>query len=160
MDFLPYSIKIFKQYKSYGEKAMAQIPDASLFAIRNERCNSIAIIIQHLSGNMISRWTDFLSTDGEKSWRDRDGEFELHTESREALMKNWEDGWACTLQCLESLTEQDLQKTVSIRNENHTVMEAIMRQIAHYANHVGQIIHIAKEYSDEQWVSLTIPKKK
>src|ERR1700754_1849213 len=120
--------KEFSYYKTLGEKAIAQVPDEKLFWQFNEQCNSIAIIIQHLSGNMLSRWTDFLSTDGEKEWRDRDAEFENDISTREELIDKWEEGWKCLFNALNSLTPDDLQKEIFIRNQGHSVTEAINRQ--------------------------------
>ena len=155
-----YSIKKeFHYYKLLGEKAMEQIPDEKLFWQYNSESNSIVTIIKHLSGNMISRWTDFLTTDGEKEWRNRDAEFENEMTDRKQLLDAWRKGWTCLFNALNSLTEKDLYKTVYIRNEKHTVLEAINRQLAHYPYHIGQIIIIAKMTADN-WISLTIPKNK
>jgi hypothetical protein len=157
-DYLESAKKLFAYYKTLGEKTMLQIPDEALFWQYNEGSNSIAIIVKHLSGNMLSRWTDFLSTDGEKDWRKRDSEFENDTSTREILMKQWDDGWKCLLDTLDSLTEHDLGKTIYIRNMGQTVTDAINRQLAHYAYHVGQIVFIGKMVCDEKWTSLSIPK--
>ena len=157
-DYLESSIKQFEYYKLLGEKAIAQLPDDKLFWQYNEQSNSIAIIVQHLWGNMLSRWTDFLTTDGEKDWRNRDAEFESVINTKEELLSKWNQGWACLLGALKQLTGEDLKKIIYIRNQGHTVMEAINRQLAHYPYHVGQIIYIAKMIADSDWHSLSIPK--
>lgn len=152
--------RLFRYYKSLGEKAIAQIGNASLFVPPNEDSNSVATIIKHLNGNMLSRWTDFLTSDGEKEWRKRDEEFENGMDDRDVVMKMWEEGWNCLFGAINSLTDEDLQRTVYIRNEGHTVMDAINRQLAHYSYHVGQIIYAAKMLKDDDWISLSIPKNK
>lgn len=157
-EYLESCIKQFEYYKLLGEKAMAQLPDDKLFWQFNEQSNSIAIIVQHFWGNMLSRWTDFLTTDGEKEWRNRDAEFESGINTREGLLKKWNEGWDCLLSTLKQLTGEDLKKIIYIRNQGHTVMEAINRQLAHYSYHVGQITYIAKMVADNDWQSLSIPK--
>ena len=157
-DYLESVIKQFKYYKLLGEKAMEQLPEEKLFWQYNEDSNSIATIVKHLSGNMLSRWTDLLITDGEKEWRNRDAEFDNDIKSREELLAKWTDSWQCLLDTLEQLTEDDLQKIVYIRNQGHTVLEAINRQLAHYPYHIGQIVYIAKMASDNNWESLSIPR--
>ena len=146
-------------YKSLGEKAMAQVEENSLLWQYNPESNSIAIIVKHLHGNMLSRWTDFLTTDGEKPWRHRDDEFVGDVSSRNQLMKIWEEGWAVLFDAIDPLTENDLKKIVYIRNEEHTVTDAINRQLAHYSYHIGQIVYIAK-LCNENFESLTIPRNK
>lgn len=158
--YLQSSVKLFAYYKKLGDDAMAQVNDEQLFFQPNEDSNSIAIIVQHLAGNMLSRWTDFLTTDGEKEWRNRDAEFEAMIQTREELLDFWNRGWKCLFDALEPLTAADLASIVYIRNEGHTVMEAINRQLAHYPYHVGQIIFLAKMFSAEEWKSLSIPKNK
>lgn len=150
--------KQFLYYKTIGEKAMAQLEAEQLFTAVNDDTNSIAVIIRHLHGNMLSRWTDFLTTDGEKDWRDRDSEFENSTETKENLMQLWETGWKCLFGALESLNTEQLSGIIYIRNEGHTVMDAINRQLAHYPYHVGQIVFYAKQLKHSQWESLSIPK--
>lgn len=150
--------KQFLYYKLLGEKTFDQISEEKLFSKYNEDSNSIAIIVKHLHGNMMSRWTDFLSSDGEKEWRDRDGEFDEGVETKEEMLKLWSAGWACLFDALESLKEEDLSKTIYIRNQGHTVIEAIIRQLAHYPYHVGQIVFIGKMFADDHWQSLSIPK--
>lgn len=157
MTFLQSNIRLFHYYKGLGEKAMAQVSDESLFHQYNEDSNSIAIIVQHMWGNMLSRWTNFLTEDGEKDWRNRDAEFQKGISSREELMLKWEEGWECLFNALDPLTEEDLNRTVYIRNEGHSVMDAISRQIAHYAYHVGQIVFVAKMAANG-WQSLSIPR--
>lgn len=155
--FLESVIKQFEYYKLLGEQTFAQLPDDKLFWSYNEDSNSIAIIVKHLWGNMMSRWTDFLTSDGEKEWRNRDAEFENDFNSREEILKHWDAGWKAFLDTLRSLQEVDLERPVYIRNQEHTVMEAINRQLAHYPYHVGQIVYIGKQAA-EQWHSLSIPK--
>ncbi len=148
----------FRSYKQLGEKAMLQVSDEALHWQFNEESNSIATIVNHLHGNMLSRWTDFLTSDGEKPWRQRDAEFEVHELSRAELMRRWEEGWRCLFSAIEELAEEDLYRTVLIRHEEHSVAEAINRQIAHYAYHVGQIVYIARMVKGSTWTSLSIPK--
>lgn len=160
LNYLESAKKEFEYYKKLGERAMNQIPDEKLNWQFNSDTNSIATIVKHLWGNMLSRWTDFLTSDGEKGWRKRDEEFENDINSREAMLKKWEEGWQVLFRSLHSLSVEDLEKTVYIRNMGHSVVEAINRQIAHYAYHVGQIVHIAKMIQGDKWQSLTIPKGK
>jgi hypothetical protein len=156
--YLQSVAKQFEYYKMLGEKTFSQLPDEKLFWQYNENSNSIATIVKHLWGNMLSRWTDFLTTDGEKEWRKRDAEFENDTTSRKELLDRWNEGWNCLFASLESLKTEDLDKIIYIRNQGHTVIDAINRQLAHYPYHVGQIIFIGKMVLDNQWASLTIPK--
>ena len=157
--YLKDSLDILRQYKRMGEAAMAQVGDEQMFALLDSESNSIALIVKHMAGNMRSRWTDFLSTDGEKPDRNRDSEFVDPPSTREALMQMWEQGWACAIGALEPLTDADLGRTVYIRGHAHSVMQAINRQMAHYAGHCGQIVLLAKHYRKDQWKSLSIPKK-
>jgi len=157
-DYLDSVKKQFAYYKLLGDKTFEQLTDEQLFWQYNAESNSIAMIVKHLWGNMLSRWTDFLTTDGEKEWRNRDTEFENDIASREELLKKWNEGWQCLLNAIEPLTEADLEKIVYIRNMGHTVSEAINRQLAHYPYHVGQIVFIGKMVRDKQWHSLSIPK--
>jgi hypothetical protein len=152
--------KQFLYYKTLGEKAIDQLEPEQLFFSANEDTNSIAIIVKHLSGNMISRWTDFLTTDGEKEWRNRDGEFEETIKTKEELMAVWHKGWNCFFDTFNSLTPDQLETIIYIRNEGHTVMEAINRQLAHYPYHVGQIVFYAKMLKKGEWNSLSIPRNK
>ena len=155
---LKNTINVFEYYKTLGEKAMAQITDEALFQMPDEKSNSISVIVKHLHGNMLSRWTDFLTTDGEKEWRDRDSEFEETIETRDEVMKQWNEGWACVFSALNTLHPEDFDKTVYIRNMGQTVLEAIMRQMAHYAYHIGQIVYLARLFNEGDWKTLTIPK--
>ena len=157
-NYLESVIKQFEYYRWLGEKALEQVPDAALNWQYNNGSNSIAIIVNHLAGNMLSRWTDFLTTDGEKSWRNRDIEFENTHQSREELEAKWKAGWECLLSTLRSLTTEDLARIIYIRNQGHTVMEAINRQLAHYPYHIGQIVFVAKMVTDQHWKCLSIPK--
>ncbi len=152
--------KQFLYYKILGEKAMEQLEPEQLFVSVNEDTNSIAVIVKHLSGNMLSRWTDFLTTDGEKETRNRDGEFENDLLTKDQLLKAWNTGWECFLGTLESLKPEHLSEIIYIRNEGHTVIEAINRQLAHYPYHVGQIVFYAKLLKNSEWDSLSIPKNK
>lgn len=156
-NYLTFSKKQFAQYKLLAEKAIAQIDAEKLFTSVSHESNSIAIIIQHMAGNMLSRWTDFLTTDGEKGWRKRDEEFEANLNTKEDIMKLWEKGWQCLFDALESINPALLQHTIFIRGEAHTVLEAINRQLAHYPYHVGQIIFIAKMHN-HNFESLSIPR--
>jgi hypothetical protein len=150
--------KRFDNYKTLGEKTFDQLSDGQLFWQYNEESNSIATIVKHLSGNMLSRWTDFLTSDGEKQWRDRDTEFENDTKSRQELLAVWNKGWDCLFDALNSIKEDDWQKDIYIRNERHSVVDAINRQLAHYPYHVGQIVFIGKMVAGSNWKSLSIPK--
>src|SRR5713101_6626157 len=153
------SIGVFQYYKKLAERAMAQCPDAGLFTILDAESNSIAVIVKHMAGNMRSRWTDFLTSDGEKPDRHRDAEFSDPPATREALLVVWEEGWLSIFRALGPLSEQDLQRTVTIRGEAHSVMQAINRQLAHYAYHCGQIALLAKHFKHDEWQSLTIPRR-
>jgi len=157
-NYLDSAIKQFEYYKLLGEKTIAQLSDEQLYWQYNAESNSIAIIVKHLWGNMLSRWTDFLTSDGEKEWRNRDAEFETEDKSREALLEKWNEGWSCLFNALHALKEEDVTKIIYIRNQGHTVMEAINRQLAHYPYHVGQIVFIGKMICDSRWQSLSIPK--
>jgi hypothetical protein len=150
--------KQFEFYKQLGDKTFAQIADEKLFWKYNDESNSIAIIVKHLWGNMLSRFTDFLTTDGEKEWRDREREFENNITTKEELLAKWNEGWQCLFNAINPLTTDDLEKIVYIRNMGHSVVEAINRQLTHYAYHVGQIVYIGKMVTNEKWTSLSIPK--
>ncbi|HTR82375.1 MAG TPA: DUF1572 family protein [Bacteroidota bacterium] len=151
---------ILTQYKELSDKAMAQISDEEFFRQPDPESNSIAIIVKHVAGNLLSRWTDFLTTDGEKTWRNRDGEFEMERPNRAELMQQWEKGWQTLFGAMRSLTPSDLSKIVPIRNEPHSVLEAINRSLAHISYHAGQIVYLAKMYKSAEWQTLTVPKKK
>jgi hypothetical protein len=152
--------KQFLYYKMLGEKAMEQLESEQLFVSTNEDTNSIAVIVKHLSGNMVSRWTDFLTTDGEKETRNRDAEFENDLKTKEEVLTAWNTGWDCFLSALDSLQPEQLSEIIYIRNEGHTVIEAINRQLAHYPYHIGQIVFYAKQLKNSDWDSLSIPKNK
>jgi hypothetical protein len=158
-DYLDSAKKQFEYYKMLGEKTFAQLHDEKLFWQYNQECNSIATIVKHLHGNMLSRWTDFLTTDGEKEGRNRDSEFDNEMATRQELMSKWNKGWQCLFNVLNSLTTDDLQKVIFIRKERHTVAEAINRQLAHYPYHIGQIVYIGKMACDSTWSSLSIPRR-
>ncbi|MEZ0004895.1 hypothetical protein ABH942_000238 [Flavobacterium sp. 28YEA47A] len=152
--------KQFLYYKTLGEKAMAQLNDEQLFISLNEDTNSIAVIVKHLHGNMLSRWTDFLTSDGEKDWRKRDDEFVNTNMSKEELMTKWNEAWDCLFNAINPLRPEQLTEIIYIRNEGHTVLEAINRQLAHYPYHIGQIVFYAKLLKKTEWDSLSIPKNK
>lgn len=152
--------KQFQYYKILGDKTFAQISDEALFWQYNENSNNIAMIVNHLHGNMLSRFTDFLTADGEKIWRNRDLEFEHQTASKTEILRKWEEGWVCLFNAIALLTEADLDKIIYIRNQGHTVTEAINRQLAHYPYHIGQIVMLGKMLANEEWQSLSIPKGK
>jgi hypothetical protein len=152
--------KQFLYYKILGEKAISQLEPEQLFVSLNPDTNSIATIVKHLSGNMLSRWTDFLTTDGEKEWRHRDEEFENDLSSKEAVLVLWNKGWDCLFDAINSLKPEQLATIIYIRNEGHSVIEALNRQLAHYPYHVGQIIFYAKQIKNNDWESLSIPKNK
>ena len=150
--------KLFQYYRKLGDRSFAQLSEAQILQQPNEVSNSIAVIVKHLRGNMLSRWTDFLNSDGEKTWRNRDDEFEDTLKTKEAVIIAWNEGWDCLFQALDSIEDQDLERIVYIRNEGHTVLEAIHRQLAHYAYHVGQIVYLARMLKGNNWASLSIPK--
>jgi len=158
--YLEDSLELFRYYKKLGERAIEQVPEGQLFAQLDDESNSIAIIVKHMAGNMRSRWTDFLTSDGEKPDRNRESEFEDAPATREALMQLWDQGWALVFGALEPLSDADLGRTVTIRGEAHSVMQAINRQIGHYALHCGQIIFLAKHWQGANWKSLSIPRGK
>ena len=157
--YLDSAIKRFQSYKDLGEKTFDQIEEVGFNFLPNEASNSIALIIQHMHGNMMSRWTNFLTEDGEKNWRSRDEEFEPQEFSRTKLLALWQEGWDCLFNALKQLTDEELLKTIYIRNEGLTAVDAINRQLAHYSYHVGQIVFIGKILKAQEWKSLTIPKK-
>ena len=157
-EFLDTAIRRLKYYKDLCDKTFEQLSDADFHYQPNSASNSIAIIIQHVAGNMLSRWTNFLKEDGEKEWRQRDDEFEIHTYNKQQLLELWEKGWACFLDAIEPLEKKDLKKKIYIRKESLTVIDAISRQLAHYPYHIGQIIYIAKIIKNKNWQNLSIPK--
>lgn len=150
--------KQFEYYKLLGERTIAQLDDEALFWQYNEASNSIAVIVKHLWGNMLSRWTDFLTTDGEKDWRNREGEFEADIQSRRELLEKWNEGWACLFTALDTINDENQDTIVYIRKMGHTVTEAVNRQLAHYAYHIGQIVYIGRMIQNDDWQSLSIPK--
>lgn len=156
--YLDDSLSLFRYYKELAERAMTQLTDEQLQLTPDAESNSVAIIVRHMTGNMQSRWPDFLTTDGEKPGRDRDAEFENPVTTREALLESWEAGWKCLFAALEPLTDADLSRTVTIRGEAHSVMQCINRQVAHYAYHCGQIVFLAKQLRGAEWQCLTIPR--
>jgi hypothetical protein len=158
--FLEDSLALFRYYKKLAEDAMAQATDQELTTVLDGEMNSIALVVKHMAGNMRSRWTDFLTSDGEKPDRNRDSEFVDPPATREELRKMWDAGWACVFAALEPLTEADLGRSVTIRGEPHSVMQAINRQLAHYPYHCGQIVMLAKHFRGDHWKSLTLPKNK
>lgn len=158
--YLQDSLQLFRYYKTMAERAIAQVTDEELTTALDEEMNSIAITVKHMAGNMRSRWTDFLTSDGEKPERHRDTEFLDAPPSREALMEIWEDGWRRVFTALGPLTDADLGRTVAIRGEAHSVMQAMNRQIAHYSYHIGQIVLLAKHFRGAEWKSLSIPRNR
>lgn len=157
-DYLESVKKQFEYYKLLGERTMVQVSDVQLFWQYNEDSNSIATIVKHLSGNMLSRWTDFLTTDGEKPSRNREAEFDGDFNTRAELMQHWDRGWKCLLDTICNLTTADLAREIFIRNMGHSVTEAINRQLAHYPYHIGQIVFIGKMCCGKSWQSLSIPR--
>lgn len=157
-EYLTTIIKRLKYYKELGEKTFEQLNDQDLHFLPTAESNSIAIIVQHLAGNMLSRFTNFLTEDGEKEWRRRDDEFEVHNYSKKQVIDIWDKGWECCFHALESLTENDLVTIIYIRKEPLTVVDAINRQLAHYPYHIGQIVYIGRMIRDKDWKNLSIPK--
>jgi hypothetical protein len=158
--YIEDALSLFRYYKRLAERAMEQVADDQLFTVLDGEANSIAVIVKHMAGNMRSRWTDFLTSDGEKPDRNRDSEFVDPPSTREALMASWEDGWNRLFAAIEPLTDADLGRTVTIRGEAHSVMQAINRQGAHYSYHVGQIVLLAKHFASDHWQSLSVPRNK
>jgi Protein of unknown function (DUF1572) len=159
--YLADAIRTFRYYKKLAERAFAQISDEDFFRTIDEETNSIAVNMKHVAGNMVSRWTDFLTTDGEKPERDRDMEFEmLPGMTKDDMLAYWEKGWKCVFDAVEPLQPEDLMRTVRIRGQDHTVIQAINRQLAHYAYHTGQIVYLAKHFRSSEWQSLSVPRNK
>lgn len=158
--YLLDSVRVFQSHKNLADRAMAQVSDEALVATLDDESNSIALIVKHMAGNMRSRWTDFLTTDGEKPNRARDTEFEAPAVTRSELLSQWDAGWKRMFDTLATLSDADLTRSVLIRDQPHSVMQAINRQLTHYAYHVGQIVFLAKHFAGAQWTSLTIPRKK
>ena len=159
-EYLASAKKLFQYYQSLGDRTFDQLNDEQLFLQVNPESNSIATIVKHLSGNMLSRWTDFLNSDGEKEWRDRESEFENDIDSREKMIALWNQGWQCLFDALDGLKPEDLEKEIYIRNMGHIVIDAINRQLSHYAYHVGQIVFVGKMLCTNEWKSLSIPRGK
>lgn len=157
-EYLDSAVRRLKYYKDLGDKTFEQLEDADFHYQPNSSSNSIAVILQHMAGNMLSRWTNFLTEDGEKEWRQRDDEFEIHNYNKQQLIELWEKGWACFFAAIKPLTIKELLQIITIRNEPLTVTDAINRQLAHYPYHIGQIIFIAKMIKDKDWKNLSIAK--
>jgi hypothetical protein len=158
--YLKDATDLYRYYKRLGDRAMEQVPEEALFSSLDAESNSIAIIVKHVAGNMLSRWADFLTSDGEKPTRNRDAEFEAPPKTRAELMTLWEAGWKTLFDALAPLTDADLTRTIYIRGEAHSVLQAIHRNITHTCYHVGQIVYLAKHFAGPQWKSLTIPRAK
>ncbi len=158
--YITDALSLFRYYKGLAERAMEQVTDEQLFAVLDQEANSIAIIVKHMAGNMRSRWSDFLTTAGEKPSRNRDSEFVDPPATRGALLADWENGWARLFSALEPLTEADLARAITIRGEPHSVMQGINRQLAHYPHHVGQIVLLAKHFAWDHWKSLSVPRNR
>lgn len=154
------AVQSFRNYKKLAERAMEQVDDAEFFAAIDEAANSIAVIVKHIAGNLRSRWSDFLTSDGEKPDRYRDTEFEIIEDTRESLMLAWDKGWAILFDAIEPLSEADLETKILIRSEPHTIVEAVNRQLTHYSYHVGQIVLLAKHFRSSEWRSLSVPKNR
>ncbi len=159
-EFLDSIKRQFEYYKSVGEKTFYQLDEKDIFWQFNEASNTIAIIVNHLSGNMKSRWTDFLNSDGEKEWRNRDLEFESVIESKDELLQAWNEGWECLFNALDAINETNFNNKIYIRNQEHSIIDAINRQLTHYSYHIGQIVYIGRMIKGENWSSLSIPKGK
>ncbi len=157
-NYLDSARKQFEYYKSLGDKTIAQLDEQDLFWQFNEESNSVAITVNHLWGNMLSRWTNFLTSDGEKEWRNRDLEFESVIKSKVELLEKWEAGWKCLFDALDSINEDNFDVEILIRNQRHTIVEAVNRQMMHYAYHVGQIVYVGRMIKGKAWQSLSIPK--
>jgi hypothetical protein len=158
LNYLESTRKQFDYYKLLGEKSFDQLQDEDLLWQFNQDSNSIAVMVKHLAGNMLSRWTNFLSEDGEKSWRNRDGEFEGTIQNKKELLEAWNEGWTCLFEAMDSVSESNFDQVVYIRNQGHSITEALQRQLAHYAYHVGQIVYTARMIKGSEWQSLSIPK--
>lgn len=159
-DYHRDALNSFRNYKKLAERAIEQVSEEEFFAVIDAEANSIAVIVKHIAGNLHSRWRDFLTTDGEKADRNRDAEFEMIEDSRESLMEFWEIGWQTLFDNIEPLTEEDFSKTITIRGEPHSVVEAINRQLTHYSYHIGQIVFLAKHLRSTEWKTLSVPKNR
>ena len=156
-EFIENNTVLFKYYKSLGDNTFIQLKEPDFFWTPDSESNSIAIIIQHMAGNMLSRWTDFLTTDGEKDWRDREQEFNLYLKSKEECLLKWEEGWNCLFNALKTINNENYNQTIFIRSKGHSIMEAVLRQLSHYAYHVGQITFLGRQRANN-WESLSIAK--
>jgi hypothetical protein len=159
-DYLADAVQSFRNYKKLADRAIEQVSDEEFFAVIDVESNSIAVIVKHIAGNLHSRWRDFLTTDGEKPDRDRDQEFEMIEDTRESLMGFWDSGWETLFGSIEPLTEEDFGRTITIRGEPHTVVEAINRQLTHYSYHIGQIVFLAKHLKSTEWKTLSVPRNR
>lgn len=157
-NFIESAVSEFRRYKTLGDKTFTQLSDKDIHWQNGDYDNSIAIIVKHLSGNMLSRWTNFLTKDGEKTWRNRDTEFEESPTTKAEMIVIWEKGWNCLFDAMDTVTEENFNQKIKIRNENHSIIEAVHRQLAHYAGHIGQIIYIGRMIKGKNWQSLSIPK--
>ena len=153
-------IKRFLFYKELGDNTFSQLSEEEMFWQYNAESNSVAVIVKHIAGNMLSRWKNFLTEDGEKSWRNRDAEFENHFKTKQEILDYWEKGWRCLLDALNEINDENLNSTIYIRGEAHSVADAVLRQLAHYPYHIGQIVYIAKMLKNEDWKTLSIAKNK
>lgn len=153
-------IKRFEYYKSLGDKTLEQLSDEQIFWQYNEESNSVATIVKHITGNMLSRWTNFFTEDGEKSWRNRDDEFVNTFTTKQEVLDFWEKGWKCLLEALEQITNENMYATIYIRGEAHSVIDAVFRQLTHYPYHIGQMVYIAKMLKNEDWKTLSIARNK
>ena len=153
-------IKRFLFYKELGDNTFSQLSEEEMFWQYNAESNSVAVIVKHIAGNMLSRWKNFLTEDGEKSWRNRDAEFENTFKTKQEILDYWEKGWRCLLDALNEINDENLYSTISIRGEAHSVADAVLRQLAHYPYHIGQIVYVAKMLKNEDWKTLSIAKNK
>ena len=159
-DYLSDAISSFHSYKKLADNAIAQVKDDELFVTIDDEANSIAVVMKHMAGNMFSRWTDFLTSDGEKPSRNRDLEFVIESKNKAELLAYWEGGWQCVFDAVEPLQLEDFEKVITIRGQEHSIVQALNRQLTHYAYHVGQIVFLAKHFRSSEWKSLSIPKNK
>jgi hypothetical protein len=160
-NYLDDSRSAMRAYKKLAEKALAQLKDEEFFVTLDDESNSVAVVMKHMAGNMLSRWTDFLTSDGEKPNRNRDTEFVIDPNTtKDEVLAYWERGWQCVFDALAPLTSADCEKTVTIRGETHTIVQALNRQLMHYAYHIGQIVFLAKHFRSAQWTSLSIPRNR
>jgi Protein of unknown function (DUF1572) len=159
-NYLADAVQSFRNYKKLADKSIKQVSDDEFFRVIDDEANSIAVIVKHIAGNLRSRWSDFLTSDGEKADRNRDGEFIAENDTRESLLEFWEKNWQILFDSIEPLTVEDFAKTITIRGQKHTICEAINRQSMHYACHIGQIVLLAKHFRSENWQTLSVAKNK